>query len=694
MKQKKNPSAEQTRYKYDTTRAWVRAIELPIIAFVLTLIVESFNRAGVGSMFSYLITHPVYFLINVLIILATLTFSELFRRRKSALLLISVIWLALGIAAYLVADQRTQPFTFMDIMMLQDAITLTTIYFTWPRIIGMCVAIFAALVIIVNIFKRLSRRRHVDYARSIILVAGMIIACFCVEAVGISTGNYPRYFDNLVDAYDQYGFATCFTYAFGGFGISEPSEYSTEAVASIVESAEETVEEASGDEAASAHVFNEDDNLAQPNIIYVQLESFFDVNTIIGSSYSFDPTPNFNELCENYPNGELYVPSVGGATVNVEFEILTGMNIDFFASGEYPYSTVLLDNTVESIAYNLLEQGYSTTAMHNHTATFYNRNKVYANLGFEHFVPLEYMPYVTYTDVGWAEDIVMADEIIKALDASEERDFIMTVTVESHGKYETTYTYQDGDPEEIELPDQIDVAAFSNYLRLIHETDKFVGELIDKLEDYDEPVICVFYGDHLPALSLTADILTTGNLYASHYVIWNNFGADLEAPDLQAYQLSANLLGQLGMSGGVITKYHQSSDLTDTDNQEYLDNLELLEYDLIYGDKSSYEDGVSPYDPIDLMLGSVPIVITEVSQNYGRLLVEGENFTEYSAILIDGVKYDTAFISDTQIITILPKTTQVGQVEDRKYTTAGDELGRTDAYIVDEDVVAALESSS
>ena len=158
------------------------------------------------------------------------------------------------------------------------------------------------------------------------------------------------------------------------------------------------------------------------------------MNTIIGSEYSEDPTPNFNRLSKDFPSGELYVPSIGGGTANVEFEVLSGMNLDFFGAGEYPYSTILQETTCETVAYNLMEQGYATTAMHNHNGKFYSRNEVYSRMGFEHFVSLEYMPYVTYTEVGWAEDTVLADEIIKAMDATEQRDFVMTITVESHGK--------------------------------------------------------------------------------------------------------------------------------------------------------------------------------------------------------------------------------------------------------------------
>ena len=678
MKKKKSAAGEKRR-RYEHVPGRVRMIELPVLALLLALIVESLNRASVAKMFAYVAQHPLYFLYNALIILTSLTFSELFKHRRSALFTLCVTWIGLGTAAFMVVRERTQPFTSMDVLMLKDAVTLTTVYYTWPQIILMCGAIFLAVAAAIWVITRLPRRRHVNYTASITAVAGLVILSFCLCTLGVSFGYFPRHFEDLVDCYNQYGFATCFTFTFGEMGVSKPDTYSTETVTDIVD---EIVDADAVQPTATPgpHVFDDDDNLAQPNIIIVQLESLFDVNTILGSAYSADPTPNFNRLSREYPSGELYVPAIGGGTANVEFEVLSGMNLDYFGAGEYPYSTILQEATCETIAYDLLEQGYATTAMHNHTATFYSRNEVYSRLGFQHFVSVEYMPYVTYTDVGWAEDIIMADEIIKAMDATDERDFVMAITVESHGKYEETYTYREGDPEILALPEQISKNRFANYLHLISQTDNFVGKLIKDLETYDEPVICIFYGDHLPGLDLTADILSTGSLYASRYVIWNNYGAKLEGANLQAYRLSANLLKQLGMTGGVITKLHQSYELEPEADSDYYDKLEMLQYDLLYGDQSAYENGVNPYRPVNLTMGSVPIEITSVSNLYGRVLVNGQNFTEASAILIDGTVYPTAFISSAQIIAIVPRTTPVSTVCVAQLTSDGTELSRTAAF--------------
>ena len=670
MSKKKGEAAKNARF--DTASAKSRVILLPLLALALSLVVEGLNRASVARLFRFITERPVYFLYNYLIILTSLTFSELFKRRKSVLYTVCVAWIALGIAEFMVAKERTQPFTSMDVLMLKDAITLTTVYYTWPQIILMYGSIFLAAVLLIYIVTRLPRRRQVNYTLALSSFCGFLTLCFCSYALGVHFGAFPRYFDNLVDAYDQYGFAACFTATLGNMGVSKPSDYSTEIVTGIVEEIDEE----------TPHVFSSEDNLDHPNVIYLQLESLFDVNTVIGSRYSEDPTPNFNRLSRECPSGELYVPSIGGGTANTEFEMLSGLNIDFFGAGEYPYTTILHETTCETIAYNLRAQGYSATALHNHTGTFYGRNEVYSRLGFDHFVSLEYMPYVTYTEVGWAQDGVMADEIMKALKASGERDFIMAITVESHGKYDENYVYHAGDPEILELPEQINANRFASYLHLIHETDAFLGKLIDKLEKFDEPTVCVIYGDHLPSLDLTADVLTTNNLYARRYIIWNNYGAEFEAPDVQAYRVSANLLKQLGIPGGLITKYHQSADPTDTD-QAYLDNLEVLEYDVLYGDKSAYE-GENPYPVIDMTMGCEPIEISSVSRRYGRVLVNGANFTECSVIELDGESYPTAFINSAQIVAIVPRTTEVHQVCIVQKSADGVEMGRTEPYSLDD----------
>ena len=106
---------------------------------------------------------------------------------------------------------------------------------------------------------------------------------------------------------------------------------------------------------------------------------------------SMDPLPNLREMFEEYSSGYFKVPSVGAGTANTEFEVLTGMNLRYFGPGEYPYKTVLKNQTAESAATAFAEFGYGTHAIHNTGGNFYSRAKVFKNIGFDTFTSIEYM---------------------------------------------------------------------------------------------------------------------------------------------------------------------------------------------------------------------------------------------------------------------------------------------------------------
>ena len=675
MSNKERRDARPRRVRYESSRLRNRLIMLPVLALLLTLLVELLNRGlSPARLFQFIAARPGYFLYNGLIVLASLVFSELFRRRRAVLATISILWLALGVVQYIVIKERTQPFCSVDILMVKDAFSLITIYYTWPQIILMFASGFAAIFLVLLLFARMKRRKRFNLPMSLAGFVGFVLLTAMVAALGVRGGAFPRHFDSLVDAYNDYGFATCFVFTFGQQGISRPDAYSPDAVTDILAEIDEDPNSAE----LIYPTFDEDDNLAQPNILFVQLESFFDVNTIKGSEYSADPTPWFNRLCSRFPSGLLYVPTIGGGTANTEFEVISGLNLDFFGAGEYPYNTILQDTTCETMCYNLKEYGYVSTAIHNHKATFYSRNQVYPNLGFDRFVSLEYMQDVKYTPLGWARDAGLTEEILTALDTTRARDMVFCIAVETHGKYADTYEAQPGDVEVLSLPEQIPLAPFQNFVNALPGTDEFLRELTLALLHFDEPTIVVAYGDHLPAMELENEMLTTGSIYASRYVIWNNFGGQFEAPDLQAYRLNANLLKQLGFSGGVVTRLHQSADPGE-EGEEYLNKLELLEYDMLYGDQEAF-DGEYPYERTRMRMGSRDITITRAEREYHRLLVTGENFTEFSQIVVDDQALETVYIDSEHIAARLDDGVVVDGFCVAQIGKDGGELSRTEGY--------------
>ena len=682
-RQKKGAAPSPPRYDEATPRQ--RAVTLVILALVMTLIVELCNRGlSIPRLFQFITGSPLIFLLNVLIVLTSLVFSELFLHRIAMLGTICLLWLFFGVVQYIVTKDRTTPFSSMDLLLIREALSLLSIYATLPQIIAIFFGIFLVFALIIMLFTRTQRRRHRNLGHALVAFVGCLLLCVMIETAGIRAGLLPQRFDSLVDSYNDYGFPLVFTYTFGQMGIARPSNYSNETVGEILENID--------DGKADKPTFDRDDNTTQPNIVFVQLESFIDVGTVRGCRVSRDPTPCFNRLKEECPGGRLYVPTVGGGTVNTEFEIITGMNLDYFAAGESPYSTILQQANCESMAYNLKSYGYTATALHNNGATFYNRNAVYPRLGFDCFVPVEYMQNVHTNTLGWARDEILTDEIMTVLRGTEGRDLVLCITVESHGKYAETYEPREGDIEILDLPETLPLAPFQNYVNALPNTDAFLEKLIDTLSTFREPTVVVAYGDHLPALSLTADVLTTDNIYATEYVIWNNFGRSFDAVDLQAYRLNAYVLGQLGYSGGSITRLHQSVPADDDSSEDYLSKLELLEYDTLYGDQQAIDDA-SGYEATDMRLGSREIAITAVDLDYHRLLVTGKNFTGFSRIVLDDQTLNTLFVDSGHIIAAVQEsgspigspsaTSTFNSVAVAQVNTDGVELSRTNAFTLD-----------
>ena len=88
--------------------------------------------------------------------------------------------------------------------------------------------------------------------------------------------------------------------------------------------------------------------------------------------------------------------------------------------------------------------------------------------------------------------------------------------------------------------------------------DLFLQRLLYVLDSYPEDVVLVLYGDHLPTFPITDEMLENGSIYETEYVIWSNFSMEQEQVNLQAYQLSAYVLGRLDINEGLLTKYHQT----------------------------------------------------------------------------------------------------------------------------------------
>ncbi len=604
-----------------------------VIALLINLIIETAARHSLIQALVFEFTSPLVFLVNVCIIFATLSIVCLFKRRTFVFSLISFVWLLLGIANGVILLKRMTPFTINDLSMLQDGFSILPTYLTPFEIVLLAIASIAVIAGFVLLFiKGPKKQGKIRYGRNAAAVAVIIMGTIGVFNLGIATGVVDTFFGNLAMGYRDNGVPYSFISTWLDTGIDKPKDYSEEEILGIYKNGEldnmneEIKKEGSAD---------------TPNIVFLQLESFIDPQLINSIECSEDPIPNFRKLLENYSSGYFTVPAVGAGTANTEFESITGMSAKFFGPGEYPYKSVLLDKTFESIPYDLGEIGYSTHVIHNHRGVFYNRNQVFKNLGFDDFTSIEYMNDIEKTPKNWAKDGILTEQIMTALNITEGKDYIYTISVEGHGKYPTEQVIEEPEIEVTKAPSEEKKWQYEYYVNMIHSMDKFIKELTDELSEFDEDVVLVMYGDHLPALDMTENEMKSGSLYNTQYVIWSNFGMTKQDRDLYAYQIGAEVLDRLGIHVGTLVTYHQNY----SDSKSYKKNLRALGYDMLYGEGYVYQGKV--WKPTDMKMGMKEITIDKIVQIGEKRYIKGHNFTQYSYVTLDGEKLDTTYLSPT-----------------------------------------------
>ena len=529
---------------------------------------------------------------------------------------------------------RVTPFNAQDLKVAGDAVTLFDKYFSGFEGMMLAVGIIAVVVWLISMW-----RRGGQYQGKMHRIIALIGIVFCFGITGLITNLainkrvVSNYFGNIAFAYEDYGFPYCFSASVFNTGISQPNNYS-----------KETIEQISNDGKITEATTGRKE---MPNIIFIQLESFFDPSEVEFFTTSEDPIPNFRKLMQNYSTGYFKVPSVGAGTANTEFEVLTGMNLRYFGPGEYPYKTVLKYQTAESAATALENFGYGTHALHNNGGNFYSRADVFNNIGFDTYTSKEFMNILQVTENGWAKDDILTQHILNAMDSTEQQDFVFGITVQGHGDYPEEKVLENPRITVSGIEDEGRTNAWEYYVNQLYETDQFIGELLQKLKERGEPTVLVLYGDHLPTMGLEAKDLKSRYLYNTNYVIWDNTGLQKEDRNIPSYQIMADVFDRLDIHAGTIFNYHQTRRQT----KHYLSDLELLQYDILYGEQYVY--GGKENNPIKeghMQMGVLDVTLSElIAQMDGSYSLYGENFTKSSKVYVNGEKQKTTFLNNTRI---------------------------------------------
>ena len=630
--------------------------------------IEAISRHSLWKAVDFMKERPLVFLYNAFLIFTTTLIVYLFRRRVFWRTILFIFWMGLGIINGVLLSNRVTPFTGPDLHLITDAFQIADRYLSpFFFVVVVIVAVLAVIGLIILFFKGPRYQGKMRYKLNIPLIAVGIAAFAGTTKLALEKRVLSNYFGNIAFAYEDYGYPYCLATTVFNTGFGLPRDYSEEAVENIVKSEESLPE--TGEK--------------RPNILFLQLESFFDPELVEYLNISEDPIPNFRKLMQEYSSGYFKVPSVGAGTANTEFESITGMSMRYFGPGEYPHKSILKETTCESAAYVLKSLGYGTHAIHNNEANFYGRKNVFANLGFDSFTSEEYMSEQDDTNPNdWVRDHNLTKYILQAMESTEGPDYVYTISVQGHGDYPEEPVLENPKITVSGASSQAENYKWEYYCNQIYEMDQFIKELTDELSKLDEDVVLVMYGDHLPTMGLTVTDVKNKYLFQTEYVIWDNMGLEKQDKNLAAYQMAAEVMDRVGIHEGNVFRFHQARRNT----KNYQVDLEMLQYDILYGEKYVY-GGKNPFERVKMHLGVEDAQLDSIEKiSDGQYYIKGKNLTQSAFLEVNGelvaanfVDENTLLLLDTEL-----KENDTVDIAIRSNSSTHRVLTRTEKYIYHE----------
>jgi len=404
----------------------------------------------------------------------------------------------LGMATYEKMLQRNEPVYPSDLKMLTEAA------FLLEMLNGRTLAALSLVFILFLAFVLFSLR-HARAKKTIKLGWKSRGLLFVATSFALAyAGQFQQQGNLLKKAYDRTaywipysqqmnyyntGFVAGFLYNLSAAPMELPADYSEQKIAELKATYQQLADEINAERTAA---------LPETNVIYIMNESFADPLELEGLDLQSDPIPFTRALMETSYSGELLSQGYGGGTANIEFEALTGFSMEPFAANiTTPYTQFLSSQDgFPSVVSRLEEAGFRTTAIHPYNTTMYKRLENYKTLGFDTFLYEDTMTNTDRMDTNpYISDAAAYAEVMATLKASEEKDFVHLVTMQNHTPYQNKYT---DTPSTAETG--IASQTIRNYLQDLQYSDQALAELLAALQEWDEPTVVVFWGDHWPSV--------------------------------------------------------------------------------------------------------------------------------------------------------------------------------------------------
>lgn len=568
-------------------RHFVIMIKKYILNILVTILLST-GLAGVGILLSDVsdrtniqryLTAPLLFVLNTIPLLLVMLFLYHLTSRH---------WVSFGVGGglYLIMHTinrfmmqlREEPFTPSDLLLGTEAANVVEISeLPVSTLIIMCFAFWLIFSIFLFLFVKSEKLKWTARIAGMIIVSGLSAAAFIslykntelYNTFKVTGSVYSR-----VNLFKSRGFMYSYLVRAGTLKSIKPEEYDKMEAQRILSGYQEppyTVKDQ-----------------PLPHIIAVMGEAFYDIDRMKGIEFNegFNPLKNFNRITDQAYSGRIVTSVFGGGTANTEFSFLTGHSLPIMPEMTSPYSFYIRKDTF-SLTRELKKAGYETMAFHPGESWFYNRVNVYGFLGFDNkYFKKDMDLSKVEINHGYISDESTAEFALgKFRSHLAEKPgvpfFEFVVNIDNHGPYSKKSL---GYPEILKRKDTMEEATYNiinNYLYGLARSDKGLGIFVDSIAKINEPVVFLYFADHLPFLgekdqgykALGFEISQEDSLeaylnhYETPYFIWYNEAAKKllsnsaitiqtgKAPQISSNYLGTEILKASGINGGSYFNY-------------------------------------------------------------------------------------------------------------------------------------------
>ncbi|WP_051910451.1 LTA synthase family protein [Carnobacterium pleistocenium] len=469
-------------------------------SFFAFLILEYFHLSmNFEAVINFFTVYTKLSILQIIVIFLFFLFANFILYSKFlSFLILSVFAIIIGIVSHFKIEFRGEPVYPSDVAFLKDISFFIEIV-NFKAILLIIFGIVLVLTIFILFFKFRTKKNISKFTIGfrvigLIIVSLMLIYIYQFNSPGNKVKAAFNEYVNWISYsqeknYTRNGVVSGLLYNLKSPAIDRPKDYSQERIEEIVKKYSKEAEGINN---------NRNGEIDDINIIYIMNETFSDAHRLDGFTINGgDSLENYREFSQEQMYGQVLSQAYGGGTANIEFEALTGISLEPL-SGNISIPYIHLSdklNLLPTITDYVKASNHNLTAIHPHNSTMYKRIDNYKTFGFDQ---MRFKDDMKYTDVidqsPYISDEASYKEVMDVMDNTDEKDFIHLVTMQNHMRYSGKY-----DDIEFKVKGVPETAEAENYLKGIQYSDIALKEYLKELDSYDEKVMVVFWGDHLPS---------------------------------------------------------------------------------------------------------------------------------------------------------------------------------------------------